>query len=92
MSVIYVVVARIPVEGIDRFQRYEAAVLPLLAAHGGVLERRLRSVDGTVEVHVVRFTSAAAVAAYRDDPRRLAHQEDLLASGAELELHELDDV
>jgi hypothetical protein len=92
VSLTYVIVARIPAEGIEMFQRYESAVLPILPEHGAVLERRLRSADGGTEVHVTRFPSAAAFTAYRDDPRRLAQQELLRASGAEVELHELDDI
>ena len=82
-------VARIPVAGIDAFQRYEAAVLPILAEHGSVVEQRLRSVDGGTEVHVIRFPSDSAFADYRDDPRRTEHQELLRASEADVELHEL---
>ena len=33
------------------FQAYEAAVLPLLPRHGGLLERRLRTDDALVEIH-----------------------------------------
>jgi uncharacterized protein (DUF1330 family) len=92
MAVTYVVVARIPTAGVERFQRYEAAVLPLIAEHGGRLERRLRSASGDVEVHILSFASPAAFAAYRDDPRRAAHRELLETSGAEVELLALDDV
>ncbi len=92
MSLTYVLLARIPVAGVDAFQRYETAVLPILAEHGAVLERRLRSLDGGTEVHIVRFPSAAAFAGYREDPQRVEQQWLLAASGAELELHELRDV
>jgi uncharacterized protein (DUF1330 family) len=92
MSVTYVVVARIPPAGVERFQRYEAAVLPLLAEHGGRLERRLRSAGGGTEVHVLSFASAGAFAAYRDDPRRAEHRDLLEASGAAVEVIEVEDV
>jgi hypothetical protein len=85
-------VARIPAAGVDAFQRYEAEVLPTLAEHGAVLERRLRSADGSTEVHVIRFPAASAFVAYRDDARRGAQRELLDASGAETELYELHDV
>ena len=34
MSVVYLLLAEIPRDGVERFQRYEAAVIPLLAEHG----------------------------------------------------------
>lgn len=43
VRVTYVLVARLPAEGVTSFRRYESAVLPLLAKHDGSLERRLRS-------------------------------------------------
>jgi hypothetical protein len=92
MAVTYVLVARIPPAGVEAFQRYEAAVLPLLGKHDGRLARRLRTGDGEVEVHVVEFASAAAFDAYRADPRRTEHAALLEASGARLELLAVDDV
>ena len=91
MAVTYVLVARIPAAGVAAFAHYEAAVLPLLAEHGGRLERRLRTAAGDVEVHVLVFDSADAFAAYRADPRRAVHAPLLAASGAELELLEMTD-
>ena len=91
-AVTYVLVARIPAAGVEDFQRYEEAVLPLLAEHGGRLARRLRSASGGIEVHVVEFASPGAFSAYRADPRRAVHHPLLEASGAETELLELEDV
>ena len=92
MPVTYVLVARIPYTGTEAFLRYEGAVLPLLADHGGHLDRRLRSADGTAEVHVIRFETTDGLHAYRADPRRKQHAPDLEASGAEIELLEVEDV
>ena len=92
MGVTFVVVARIPRAGIERFQRYEDAVLPLIVEHGGRVERRLRSPAGDVEVHVLSFAAAESLDSYLDDPRRAAHRELLAASGVELELLEVDDI
>jgi hypothetical protein len=92
MAVTFVLVARIPSAGVEDFQRYEDAVLPLLAEHGGTLTRRLRSAAGDVEVHVVDFASHAAFSAFRADPRRARHYPLLEASGAETELLMLEDV
>jgi hypothetical protein len=92
MAATYVLLARIPAAGVGAFQRYEAAVLPLLADHGGRLERRLRSAAGDVEVHVIAFASEDGLAAYRADPRRAAHARLLEASGAQIELLEMRDV
>ncbi len=88
----HVLVARIPEEGVSDYQAYETAVLPLLAEHEGTLERRLRSADGLVELHVVGFASQESFEAYMDDPRRAALQPLLVSSGAVTELLELDDV
>jgi hypothetical protein len=88
----FVLIARIPPEGVASFTAYEDRVLPLLAEHGGVLERRLRREDGLIEVHVVRFPSTAAFARYRENPRRAQHAAELEASGAHIELLQVDDV
>jgi uncharacterized protein (DUF1330 family) len=91
-AVTYVLIARIPAAGVDAHQRYEAAVLPLLADHGGRLARRLRSADGGVEVHVIEFASGDGLDAYRADPRRAQHADLLATSGAQSELLEMRDV
>lgn len=83
---LYCMIARVPVEGVAAFARYEAGVLPLLSAYGAALDQRLRTADGTVEIHVVRCPDAAALAAYRADPRRAALAPELSASGAVVEL------
>lgn len=85
-------VARVPPEGVADFQAYEAAVLPLLADHGGALERRLRKTDGTVEIHLVAFPSEAALAAFRADPRRAALAPLVERSDAVFELLQVEDV
>jgi uncharacterized protein (DUF1330 family) len=57
---------------------YEDQVLSLLARHGGRVLQRVRSVDGTVgplEVHVLELPSEEALAAYMEDPARLALSE-----------------
>jgi hypothetical protein len=89
--VVVVLVARIPERGIEDFRRYERAVLPLLTDHGGAMQRRLRSEDGTVEVHMVGFPSAEAFASYRSDPGRERHADLLGSSGADIEVFELGD-
>jgi len=54
--------------------RYEDAVLALLDRHGGSLERRTRSTDGTAEVHLIRFQSREGFEAFMVDPDRIAHR------------------
>jgi hypothetical protein len=88
----FVLVARIPAEGIADFHAYEAAVLPLLAEFNGRLERRLRNREGTVEVHIVSFASEADFQSYRNDRRRAAHAWLLERSSATLELLPMADV
>lgn len=86
------VIVRVPAEGVALFQAYEARVLPLLADHGGRLERRLRTAGQTMEVHILRFSSAAGFAAFRADPRRAALAGELARSGAVTEVVEVTDV
>jgi len=84
--VTFVLIVRIPTEGIEDFQAYEDAVLPLLPEFNGRLERRLRNQDGTVEMHIVSFASEADLQNYRNDPRRAAQASLLEKSSAKLEL------
>lgn len=49
-------------------------MLPLLADHGGRLERRLRTDDSTTEVHLISFGSEAGYRAYLSDPERRRSQ------------------
>jgi len=84
--VTFVLIARIPSEGIEDFRAYEDAVLPLLREFNGRLESRLRNPDGTMEVHIVSFDSDADFQNYRNDPRRAAQAWLLEKSSAKLEL------
>jgi hypothetical protein len=84
--VTFVLIARIPPEGVEAFRAYEDAVLPLLPEFNGSLERRLRNPDGTIEIHIVSFTSEADFQNYGNDPRRTAHARLLEKSSAKLEL------
>ena len=84
--VTFVLIAKIPEEGVADFRAYEDAVLPLLAECNGCLERRLRNPDGTMEVHIVSFASDADFQDYRNDPRRAAQAWLLERSSAKLEL------
>ncbi|MBV9685214.1 MAG: hypothetical protein JO046_25695 [Solirubrobacterales bacterium] len=92
MAVTYVLVVRLPSAGVESFQRYEAAVLPLLAEYDGRLERRLQSSDQRTEVHVLSFPTAVRFEAYRSDPRRASHAHLLAAAQAQVELYEMSDV
>jgi hypothetical protein len=67
---VVIAVARIPPNSVDDFVAYERVVFALLPDHGGTLEQRFRSADGATEIHIVRFPSHEAFAAYRADPRR----------------------
>jgi hypothetical protein len=89
---IVAMVADIPESGIDAFQRYEDHVLPLLPRHGGRLERRLRSADGKVELHIVSFESREGFEAYIDDPDRADHRALLTGVNVVQRVHELHDV
>lgn len=54
------------------FDAYERRVLPLLARHGGRLDRRLRTADGRTEIHLLSFADRAGYDAYLADPDRAA--------------------
>jgi len=84
--VTFVLIFRIPAEGVEDFRAYEEAVLPLLPEFNGRLERRLRNPDGTVEMHIVSYASDADRQNYRNDPRRAAQAWLLEKSSAKLEL------
>jgi hypothetical protein len=91
VAVRYLLVAHIPPEGVPDFLAYESSTLALLPEHGATLEHRFRSCDGCLEVHVLRFPSADALASYRSDPRRSALTPILERSGATTALHPLDE-
>jgi uncharacterized protein (DUF1330 family) len=88
----FVLIARVPVDGVANFQAYEQAVLPLLSAYGGLLERRLRNSDGTIEVHIVSFDSDQNFQRYRNDPGRAAVSHLFEASAASTERLAMTDV
>lgn len=74
------------------FRDYEDQVLPLMSRHRGRLERRLRSPEGTSEVHVVSFESRAHYDLYISDPERLAHRHRLAGVAVEQRVLEVVDV
>jgi hypothetical protein len=91
----FVLIAEVAAAEVVAFDAYEREVLPLLARHAGVLERRLRHVrddGGWLEIHVVSFPDADALGAYRADPDRQRAQE--LVAGLKLKttLLEVSDV
>ena len=92
IPVTFALIARIPAEGVADFRAYEDAVLPLLPEFNGRPERRLRSSDGTTEMHIVSFASEADFQNYRNDPRRTAQAWLLERSSARLEVLPMADV
>ena len=65
----FVLIAHVPSDGVAGYQAYEEAVLPLLSEFGGLLERRLRNSDGTLDaeacVVAVQFLSGLTAVAAR---------------------------
>jgi enamine deaminase RidA (YjgF/YER057c/UK114 family) len=59
-------------DAVAPFAAYERRVLPLLARHGGRLDRRLHTADGATEVHLLSFADRAGYDAYLADPDRAA--------------------
>lgn len=88
----FVLIARLPSDGVAGFQAYEEAVLPLLSEFGGLLERRLRNSDSTIEVHIVSFDSDQNFQRFRNDPRRASFAHLIEASAAKNELLAMTDV
>jgi uncharacterized protein (DUF1330 family) len=77
MRVTFVMIADIPPGAESAFARYESLVLPLLARHGGRLERRLRTDDALNEVHIVSFESEDGYTSYIADQERQSHRAEL---------------
>lgn len=91
-SLTIVVLLKVPRSGIRDFLAYEACALPLVAAHGGALQRRLRNGDGTAECHLLSFPNREAFERFKADPRRAAAAHLLATSGATAEVFEMSDV
>ena len=87
-AILLIAIFRLENADLHVFERYEAAVLPLLSAHGGVLERRIRGADENIELHLLRFLDRAAFARYRNDDRRTQLAALFEQSGVTVELHE----
>ncbi len=89
---IIAMIADVADDGVAAFQTYESRVLPLLGRHGGRLDRRLRTADSRVEVHVISFASRAGYESYMADPERMAHREllaDVDVSQRILDVHDV---
>lgn len=76
--------ARIDLTGVDldKFEAYEAAVIPLLDRYGIKMAERLRAEDDSCEVHVLDVPDMAAMEAFRADSDRAAVQHLWDESGA----------
>ena len=92
MTLTFVMVADLPAGAESSFQEYESLVLPLLGRHGGRLERRLRTDDALVEVHIVSFTSKDGYESYIADHERQCHRSVLDGSGVAQRLLQVQDV
>ncbi|WP_284638296.1 hypothetical protein [Paenibacillus silviterrae] len=79
---VYVMTAKIPEEGIEKFNDYESRVIPLLKEHGAKLQKRLQSIDRLNEVHIIWFPSSQFFDNFRNDPRRSQFAYLLEESGA----------
>jgi hypothetical protein len=68
------VLIEIPADAASIVLAYEDAVLPLLTRDGGYLQRRLRAVDGSAELHIISFQTPEGPQAFATDPSRLQLQ------------------
>jgi len=91
-TMLMMAIIRVPREGVASFRAYEDSLASLQAEHGATMERCVRTADGTTEVHLMRFPSHEAFAAYMDDPRRSEHRRLFSASGAAMQAFEVEDV
>ncbi len=74
------------------FEQYEGAVLPLLSEFGARLQRRVRSIDQKIEMHLVWFPSQESYQAFREDPRRKEHGHLFQASNVTASVYEVTDM
>ena len=88
----FALIARVPSDGVASYQAYEEAVLPLLSEFGGLLERRLRNSEGTIEVHIVSFDTDQNYQRFKSDPRRGSLSHLFKASAASNEVFAMTDV
>jgi hypothetical protein len=70
-EVLLAVLIDIPPEDAAIVPTYEDAVLPLLNRYGGRLQRRLRAVDQSAELHIICFDSREGQESFATDPSRL---------------------
>src|SRR5215217_7480719 len=70
-EVLLAVLIDIPPEDAAIVLTYEDAVLPLLSRHGGRLQRRLRAIDQSAELHIISFDSREGQQAFATDPSRM---------------------
>jgi hypothetical protein len=71
-------------------REYEDLVLGLLPAHGGRVERRLRTADARTEVQELWFPSREALEAVMDHPDRLAARARLGEAAPTTDVYEVD--
>ena len=62
---------------LDAFDRYEANVIGLIQGRLGNIERRVRTLDGQTEVHILSFPDERSFEDFLNDPKRLALAESL---------------
>ena len=86
--------ARIDLTGIDldKFERYESTVIPLLDRYDIVLVERLRAIDGSCEVHVLDVPDMKTMERFRADPDRAKVQHLWDESGASGIITQMDRV
>ena len=69
------------------FEAYEVKALTLLAAKGGTVQRRIRSLDNKVETHILYFPTEDMFSLFMASPDRAALNAEWLACGAKASLH-----
>lgn len=74
------------------FEAYEAKVIPRLEEYGGSLETRVRSLDETLETHLLYFPNPQSFNDYLSDPVRLALASEWAQCGASSQIIEVEKV
>lgn len=85
-------VFKLDADGIGLFEQYEDAVLPLMREYGGRIERRVRSLDNALEVHLLWFPSEDDFERYKADPRRAAFATLFELSNAEASVYAVREI
>ena len=88
----YLVIAHLSNADLNLYEEYEHQVLGLLPRYGGTLTRRVRSLDETVEVHLLSFENPTDFERFKLDDHRALCASLLQRSRVRIEAHEVTEL